>query len=114
MAAGVGSLSGELHGGANTRVMEMLLDIGSVEKVEGYVNNLLDTGGIIMGLGHAVYKTDDPRAHILAVITSYSIHYTKLYETLGNTACSHGKVMNHTLTSRLSSLTISDCLRFEF
>ena len=66
VAAGVGSLSGELHGGANTRVMEMLLNIGSVDKVEAYVNNLLDTGGIIMGLGHAVYKIDDPRAHILA------------------------------------------------
>jgi citrate synthase len=66
IAAGIGSLSGELHGGANTRVMQMLLNIGSVEKVEEYVNNLLDTGGIIMGLGHAVYKTDDPRAHILA------------------------------------------------
>jgi citrate synthase len=66
VAAGVGSLSGELHGGANTRVMEMLLDIAAVDKVEDYVNNLLDTGGKIMGLGHAVYKTDDPRAHILA------------------------------------------------
>lgn len=66
IAAGVGSLSGELHGGANTRVMEMLLEIGSVDKVEAYVNHLLDTGGKIMGLGHAVYKTDDPRAHILA------------------------------------------------
>jgi len=65
-AAGVGSLSGELHGGANARVMEMLLKIGSVDNVESYVNNLLDTGGVIMGLGHAVYKTDDPRAHILA------------------------------------------------
>ncbi len=66
VTAGVGSLSGELHGGANTRVMEMLLEIGSVDKVEEYVTNLLDTGGIIMGLGHAVYQTDDPRAHILA------------------------------------------------
>ncbi len=66
VAAGVGSLSGELHGGANTRVMEMLIDIGDVDKVEAYVNNLLETGGIIMGLGHAVYQTDDPRAHILA------------------------------------------------
>lgn len=66
IAAGVGSLSGDLHGGANTRVMEMLLDIGSVDRVEAYVNHLLDTGGKIMGLGHAVYKTDDPRAHILA------------------------------------------------
>ncbi|MFC1516789.1 citrate/2-methylcitrate synthase, partial [Thermodesulfobacteriota bacterium] len=66
VAAGVGSLSGELHGGANTRVMEMLFEIGSVENVEAYVTNLLETGGIIMGLGHAVYQTDDPRAHILA------------------------------------------------
>ena len=66
IAAGVGSLSGELHGGANTRVMQMLLKIGSVDNVEAYLSNLLDTGGIIMGLGHAVYKTDDPRAHILA------------------------------------------------
>jgi citrate synthase len=46
--------------------MEMLLDIGSVDNIEDYLNNLLDTGGKIMGLGHAVYKTDDPRAHILA------------------------------------------------
>jgi citrate synthase len=66
VAAGVGSLSGELHGGANTRVMEMLFEIGSVDNVEAYVNNLLAAGGIIMGLGHAVYQTDDPRAHILA------------------------------------------------
>jgi len=66
VAAGVGSLSGELHGGANTRVMEMLINIGSVDKVAAYVNDLLESGGIIMGLGHAVYQTDDPRAHILA------------------------------------------------
>jgi len=66
VAAGVGSLSGALHGGANTRVMQMLLEIGSVDKVEDYVKNILATGGVIMGLGHAVYQTDDPRAHILA------------------------------------------------
>jgi len=66
VVAGIGSLSGALHGGANQRVMEMLLDIGSVDNIEDYLNNLLDTGGKIMGLGHAVYKTDDPRAHILA------------------------------------------------
>jgi citrate synthase len=66
VTAAVASLSGALHGGANTRVMNMLLDIGSSKKVEAYVNNILDTGGVIMGLGHAVYQTDDPRAHILA------------------------------------------------
>lgn len=66
VAGAVGSLSGELHGGANARVMEMLLDIGTADAVTGYVNDILDSGRKIMGLGHAVYKTDDPRAHILA------------------------------------------------
>ena len=65
VAAGVGSLSGPLHGGANTRVMQMLLAIGDVDKVDDYVTNILDTGGVIMGLGHAVYQVDDPRARIL-------------------------------------------------
>jgi citrate synthase len=65
VSAGIGSLSGELHGGANVRVMEMLLAIGDPSKAEAYVNEVLDEGRKIMGLGHAVYKTDDPRAHIL-------------------------------------------------
>jgi len=66
VAAAVGSLSGELHGGANMRVMEMLSEIGSTDKVEAYVNRQFDAGRKIFGLGHAVYDTDDPRAHILA------------------------------------------------
>lgn len=66
IAAAVGSLSGELHGGANVRVMQMLLKIGSVDKVQAYVNGILDAGKKIFGLGHAVYQVDDPRAHIIA------------------------------------------------
>ncbi|MEJ2096776.1 MAG: citrate/2-methylcitrate synthase [Deltaproteobacteria bacterium] len=66
IAAAIGSLSGELHGGANTRVMQMLLEIGSMDKIADYVKGKLESGGVIMGLGHAVYQTDDPRAHILA------------------------------------------------
>jgi citrate synthase len=65
-AAAVGSLSGELHGGANVRVMEMLMEIGSLDNVETFVNQTFDAGKKLMGLGHAVYNTDDPRAHILA------------------------------------------------
>ena len=64
-SAAVGSLSGELHGSANVRVMEMLLRIGSPEKVPAYVDAQLAAGNKIMGLGHAVYKTDDPRSFIL-------------------------------------------------
>jgi len=66
VAAAIGSLSGELHGGANVRVMEMLLKIGAVENVDDFVRGELEAGRLIFGLGHAVYQTDDPRAHILA------------------------------------------------
>ncbi len=66
ISAAIGSLSGALHGGANVRVMKMLKEIGSVEKIDAYINNVLSSGGLIMGLGHAVYQTDDPRAIILA------------------------------------------------
>ncbi|SDU19729.1 citrate/2-methylcitrate synthase [Desulfobacula phenolica] len=66
ISAAIGSLSGSLHGGANVRVMEMLKQIGSVDKIDGYIQNILNEGGLIMGLGHAVYQTDDPRAIILA------------------------------------------------
>ncbi len=65
VASAVGSLSGDLHGGANARVMEMLFKIGSPDKVHGYVNQEFDAGRVIFGLGHAVYDTDDPRAPIL-------------------------------------------------
>jgi len=66
VSAAVGSLSGELHGGANVRVMEMLKKIGSPDAIENYINTELEAGRLIFGLGHAVYKVDDPRAHILA------------------------------------------------
>ena len=68
-AAAAGSLSGELHGGANARVMEALLEMGRPEAAEEYVNRVLDKGGKLMGMGHAVYKTMDPRAKILAPIS---------------------------------------------
>ncbi len=65
VAAAVGALSGELHGGANVKVMQALLEMGSTDNVEKWMKARLDAGGRIMGMGHAVYKTDDPRAKIL-------------------------------------------------
>lgn len=65
VSAAVGSLSGDLHGGANVRVMEMLQRIGTADRVSEYVRSELDAGNKIMGLGHAVYAVDDPRAKIL-------------------------------------------------
>ena len=64
-SAAIGALSGELHGGANTEVMKMLLEIGEVDKVELWIKEKLIQGEKIMGMGHAVYKTYDPRAQVL-------------------------------------------------
>lgn len=79
VAGAVGSLSGELHGGANTRVMQMLKKIHSIDAIDDYIEKVLDTGGKLMGLGHAVYKTGDPRARILAPMSK------KLGERSGDT-----------------------------
>ncbi len=62
ITSAVGALSGPLHGGANEQVMRMLVEIGSFEKVDNYVNQKLAAGEKIMGIGHAVYRTEDPRA----------------------------------------------------
>jgi|TARA_B100001750_G_scaffold96941_1_gene76640 citrate synthase len=65
VSAAVGALSGELHGGANFEVMKMLLDIKTEEKVEKWVQTKMEKGERIMGMGHAVYKTVDPRSMVL-------------------------------------------------
>jgi len=62
VTAALGALSGPLHGGANTAIMKILLEIGDVDKVEDYVKDALSKKKKIMGFGHAVYKTEDPRA----------------------------------------------------
>ena len=62
VTAALGALSGPLHGGANTAIMKILLEIDDVNKVEGYVKDALARRKKIMGFGHAVYKTEDPRA----------------------------------------------------
>ncbi|MGD0281206.1 MAG: citrate/2-methylcitrate synthase [Dissulfurispiraceae bacterium] len=65
VAAGVGALSGSLHGGANAQVIKMLLELLNEKDIAGWVKKQLDSGHRIMGMGHAVYKTMDPRAHFL-------------------------------------------------
>jgi len=61
----VGTLKGPLHGGANQEVMEMLLEIGQLEKVDEYIKSKLARKERIMGFGHRVYKAYDPRATYL-------------------------------------------------
>jgi citrate synthase len=62
VTAGIAALAGPLHGGANTNVMKMLLEIGDPESVDAWVDKALAEHRKIMGMGHAVYKTEDPRA----------------------------------------------------
>jgi citrate synthase len=62
LAAGVGALSGPLHGGANEAVLRMLREIGSVDRVPEYVKNVKAGQYRLMGFGHRVYKNYDPRA----------------------------------------------------
>lgn len=61
MTAAIGALKGPLHGGANEAVMKMLLEIGTPDRTDEYVRERLDRKEKIMGIGHAVYKTGDPR-----------------------------------------------------
>jgi citrate synthase len=65
IAAAVGSLAGPLHGGANERVIGMLEEIGSVEAVQPWFEKKMANHEKIMGMGHRVYNTKDPRATIL-------------------------------------------------
>ncbi|HEY9231091.1 MAG TPA: citrate synthase [Blastocatellia bacterium] len=62
IVSAIGTLKGPLHGGANEGVIKNLLEIGSVEKVEDWVLNAFANKQKIMGFGHRVYRTEDPRA----------------------------------------------------
>lgn len=62
VTAAIGSLKGPLHGGANEKVFDMLKEINSDNlNVENYLNQKLDRKEKVMGFGHRVYKTEDPR-----------------------------------------------------
>lgn len=77
ITAAIGTLKGPLHGGANEGVIHMLEEIGSPDKVDAYVEKQLAEKKKIMGIGHRVYKTLDPRAPHLRTMA------VKLSEKLG-------------------------------
>jgi citrate synthase len=77
ITSAIGTLKGPLHGGANEGVIHMLLEIGSEDKVDAWVEEQLAQKKKIMGIGHRVYKVLDPRApHLRAMAI-------KLCEELG-------------------------------
>lgn len=65
VTSAIGTLKGPLHGGANEAVILMLQEIGSLDKVDHFVDQAIVTKKKIMGIGHRIYKNGDPRAHIL-------------------------------------------------
>jgi citrate synthase len=62
ITSAIGTLKGPLHGGANEGVIKMLQEIGSLDRVDAYIADCLAQKKKIMGIGHRVYKTLDPRA----------------------------------------------------
>jgi len=78
----IGTLKGPLHGGASEKVMYMLDDINTEAEVEDYIQGMLDDQKKIMGFGHRIYKTEDPRTKHLRGIAEELCHRTntlKLY-----------------------------------
>lgn len=62
VTSAIGALKGPLHGGANEQVMAMLSEIGEEENAIPYIKKKLENKELIMGMGHRVYRTGDPRA----------------------------------------------------
>ena len=95
ITSAIGALKGPLHGGANERVMRMLLEIGTVDKAEEFVRDVLARKEKVMGFGHRVYRTRDPRATILQ----------KMSEELGS---STGQTKWFEMSQRIERLMVSE------
>ncbi len=68
ITAAIGALKGPLHGGANEAVMEVLKEVGTAQRAEAWIREALKQKRRIMGFGHRVYKTGDPRAAYLRTL----------------------------------------------
>jgi citrate synthase len=66
----IGALSGPLHGGAPSRALDMLDAIGTADRAEAHIRQAIEDGERIMGFGHRVYKTDDPRSLLLRSVSA--------------------------------------------
>ncbi|MBX9837560.1 MAG: citrate/2-methylcitrate synthase, partial [Silvanigrellaceae bacterium] len=85
ISAAIGALSGPLHGGANEKVLEMADSIGAPQNAKAWVANALATKAKVMGFGHRVYRTMDPRAKVLRGMLEKLVATKKekdTYETL--------------------------------
>jgi citrate synthase len=76
VTSAIGTLKGPLHGGASEKVMYMLDDINTEEEVEDYIQGMLDDQKRIMGFGHRIYQTEDPRTKHLRGMAENLCHRT--------------------------------------
>jgi citrate synthase len=68
LVAAIGALSGPLHGGAPSRALDTLDEISTPDRVDPWIRATVLSGGRIMGFGHPVYRTEDPRSHMLRAV----------------------------------------------
>ena len=68
VAGAIGALKGPWHGGAPAEVVDQLHEMGSIDQAEGWIRATLDRGERLMGFGHRVYRTYDPRAAALRAV----------------------------------------------
>ena len=90
----IGALSGPLHGGAPSRALDMLDAIGTPDNAEAWIRDAVVNGGRIMGFGHRVYKTDDPRSVMLRSVA----------ERLGGDKVDFAKKVEQTVVDVLAEL----------
>ena len=94
VAGAIGALSGPLHGGAPSRALDMLDAIGTPDNADAWIRDAVLNGGRIMGFGHRVYKTDDPR----------SVMLRKVAERLGGDKAEFAKKVEQTVVDVLAEL----------
>ncbi|HEX9969418.1 MAG TPA: citrate synthase [Acidimicrobiales bacterium] len=94
VVAAIGALSGPLHGGAPSRALDMLDAIGTPDNADAWIRDAVLNGGRIMGFGHRVYKTDDPR----------SVMLRKVAERLGGEKAEFAKKVEQTVVDVLAEL----------
>lgn len=82
VGSGIAALSGPLHGGANEQVIRTLKKIGGIDNVTAWVDKILSGKGKVVGFGHRVYKTYDPRARILGPLAKFLVKGNKEVEPL--------------------------------
>jgi len=90
----IGALSGPLHGGAPSRALDMLDAIGTPDKAEAWIRASVEKGERIMGFGHRIYKTDDPRSVMLRGVA----------ERLGGDMVDFAKKVERTVVEVLAEL----------